>query len=45
MNLKQFLKNSGCILCFCAATGILAPGDISAAETKNPNPLQPGQEI
>ena len=45
MNLKQFLKNGGCILCFCAATGILAPGDLSAAETKNPNPLQPGQEI
>ena len=45
MNRKQFLNNAVSILFFCAATGMLAPGDLSAAETKNPNPLQPGQEI
>ena len=45
MNWKQFLKNGASILCFCAATGMLAPGKAPAAETKNPNPLQPGQEI
>jgi predicted esterase len=42
MNWKQSLKYSVCILCFCAATGMLAPGHSPAAETKT---LQPGQEI
>jgi predicted esterase len=42
MNRKHFLKNAVCLLCFCAAIGMLAPGNSSAAETKT---LQPGQEI
>jgi hypothetical protein len=42
MNRKQFLKNAVCILCFCAATVMLASGNSLAAETKT---LQPGQEI
>ena len=42
MNWKQSLKKSVCILCFCAVTGILAPGHSPAGETKT---LQPGQEI
>jgi predicted esterase len=45
MNGKHFLKNCACSLCFCAATGMLATGDLPAAETKNPKALQPGQEI
>ena len=42
MNWKHFLKNAVSSLFFCAATGMLAPGDLPAAETKA---LQPGQEI
>jgi predicted esterase len=42
MNRKQFLKNAVSSLCFCAATGMLAPGNSPAAGTKT---LQPGQEI
>ena len=42
MNRKTFLKNCAWILCVCTATGMLAPGNSPAAETKT---LQPGQEI
>ena len=45
MNWKQFLKNAVGTLCFCAATGMLVPGDLPAAETENPKALHPGLEI
>ena len=45
MNRKTFLKNCAWILCLCAATGMLAPGNSPAAETKIRESLKPGQEI
>jgi hypothetical protein len=42
MNRKQFLISGVSLLCFCAATGMLAPGGASAGET---NVLPPGREI
>jgi hypothetical protein len=37
MNRKQFLKHCACTLCSCAAVGMIAPGDATAAENAKPD--------